>query len=119
MPRRFLCLALLTLAACSADPAPTTKEMRYDPQTNRFVPSAPCPDWSHSASSNYDNSLHSNYGCAVVNNMGQQIADPADIVRGNGNGKADTEAATRAIQRYRSGEIPEPFTPMQGGLGSE
>jgi len=109
---------LLPLAACS-DFTPAPKEAQYDAATNRVVPAGPCPDWSHPASYNYDNSVHSNFGCAVENNMAAQLANPADWARGHGNPSPDAEITSTVIQRYRDGEIPEPLVPQQGGWGGE
>ena len=114
--RAFMISALLLLSACS-DFTPASKEPVYNPTTRTVDVPARCPDWSHSASNNYDNSVHSNYGCAVGNNMAVQLADPADWQRGHGAQGPDTHTTTRVIERYRAGEIPEPLVPQQTSGG--
>lgn len=110
----FVLTALLSLSACS-DFTPAPKEPRYDAELNRIVPARPCPDWSHPTSYNADNSVHSNFGCAVNNNMAVHIAHPRDWAEGHGEARPDTETTVGVIQRYRAGEIPEPLVPVQGG----
>ena len=112
--RRYLVLSLIVLAACS-DGTPTPKEPVYDAATNRIIPAGPCPDWSQTSEDNYDNSVHSNYGCAVNNNLAVQVANPRDWAEGHGAEGPDTEITGTVIQRYRAGEIPVPLTPVQGG----
>lgn len=104
-------LLALGLTAC-ADYEPHVKKASYDPVGQELVYPHPCPDWSHSASVNYDNSNHSNFGCAVENNIAAQLEDPADLYRGHGSG-ADTESTIRVVSRYRAGEIPVPLQPME------
>ncbi len=70
---------------------------------SRLKASVPnCPNWSTSASQTFDNSTHSNYGCAVNSNLASMIADPEDLVRGNpGDPVSNTGASGRAIKVYR------------------
>lgn len=109
--KHYAILALFTLAACS-DYAPVKKQSVINPVTREITPPAPCPDWSHPNPGNYDNSVHSNFGCATAKNLAIQLADPADAVRGHGEKTGDTEAGVRAVQRYRAGEIPAPLSPL-------
>ena len=110
MKRTIVFLALLSLAACS-DYEPVKKEFKVDPVTHRVTLPSPCPDWSQVHPGNYDNSRDSNFGCATENNIAVQLADPGDAIKGHGEG-SDTQASTRAIQRYRAGEIPVPLQPV-------
>jgi len=105
----------LMIAGCAADFDPREKTAGYDAATGKAVLPYPCPDWSQNATVNFDNSLHSNYGCAVNNNLAVQLADPQDLVRGRGTGSADLQTSTRTLERYRAGEIPLPLTPVQAG----
>lgn len=107
----ILACAMSILAACDYEPKP--KETSYDPTVNAAVLPHPCPDWSHPTVGNYDNSTHSNYGCAVNTNFGLQVADPHDIAQGHGDVGPDTETTVRVIERYREGELPEPLAPQQ------
>jgi hypothetical protein len=108
----MLLIACLGLAACS-DFEPREKIADVDPDTGWVVPPYPCPDWSQDATVNYDNSLHSNYGCAVNNNLAVQLADPWDLKEGRGTDTGNTDMGVLTIERYRAGEIPVPLTPMQ------
>lgn len=107
--------ALLFLTGCAADAyVPVEKTATYDASMHAAVPPHPCPDWSHAADVNYDNSLHSNYGCAVNNNIAVQLENPRDLVKGRGSkGGFDLEGNVRTIELYRAGEIPLPLEPQQ------
>ena len=111
------CLLIGALAACG-DYVPSEKKAVYDPVTQSLIYPHPCPDWSHSASINYDQSVHSNFGCAVENNFAVQLDDPADLLYGRGTGGYDLERSVRTIERYRAGEIPAELTPQQTLDGS-
>lgn len=116
MKKYIAILPILLLTACGDDFTPRDKTAAYDPATGGLEYPYPCPDWSHSTVVNYDNSPHSNYGCAVNNNLAQQLAYPEDIAHGRPSDLshgADAETTTRVIERYRAGEIPEPLVPMQ------
>ncbi|MBN8543556.1 MAG: hypothetical protein J0M34_04750 [Alphaproteobacteria bacterium] len=102
-------LLLASLAACD-DYVPAEKKAVINPVTREITKPAPCPDWSHQTE-NYDNSVHSNFGCATANNIAIQLDDPADAVRGHGSG-TDTESTVRTVGRYRAGEIPQPLQPL-------
>lgn len=103
-------LTATLLSACS-DTTPIDKSARYD-QASGTLEHPSCPDWSQPSTFNYDNSLHTNYGCAVNRNLAVQLANPADLAQGHGTGNADTEATINTIDRYRAGEIPEPLVPQ-------
>lgn len=102
---------LFILAGCDYEPEP--KVVTYDAASNTLTLPHPCPDWSHPSVGNYDNSNHSNFGCAANTNFGLQVADPHDYVEGHGDVGPDTETTVRVIERYRAGEIPEPLDPQQ------
>jgi pilus biogenesis lipoprotein CpaD len=106
-------MVLFALAACH-DFVPREKVATVDAQTGEIVLPHPCPDWSQSASVNYDNAVHSNFGCAVNNNLAVQLENPGDLKQGYGSlSPSDTEASVRTIQRYRAGEIPQALSPIQ------
>lgn len=117
MHRLIILVALLGLSACASDDfEPADKVADVDPQTGYAVPPHPCPDWSHNATVNYDNSLHSNYGCAVNNNIAVQLADPWDLREGIGSDSGNTDMGVRTIELYRNGELPRPLQPIQTGV---
>lgn len=115
-PRSFL-LSLASMAVLGGcglgiDTTPADKTVHYDMAKDTLTFPA-CPDWSQSSTMNYDNSVHSNYGCAVNRNLAVQLADPSDLQHGKGEGVADTTETVRTLTRYRAGEIPQPLQPQQ------
>jgi len=110
---RLILVAFLLLAACN-DFVPREKVASLDEQTGEIILPHPCPDWSQNATINYDNSLHSNYGCAVNSNLAVQLENPGDLTQGYASPHGpDMEMGVRTLQRYRAGEIPAALTPMQ------
>jgi pilus assembly protein CpaD len=70
-----------------------------------------CPNWSVPAQPNYENRTMSNFGCGVNSNIAAMIANPEDLIHGrDATGLNDVDAATRAVQFYRS-------TPPSGSKG--
>ncbi|WP_070155272.1 CpaD family pilus assembly protein [Sphingobium phenoxybenzoativorans] len=65
-----------------------------------------CPDWSIKDESTGMTEVSSNYGCAVNSNIAAMVANPNDLVLGQG-GSSDLRTATsnKAIQVYRE-KIP-------------
>ncbi len=112
--------SLLLLTACGDDYAPVQKVATYNAGTGEIDLPHPCPDWSRSAIINYGNDPHSNFGCAVNNNLAVQVENPADLAHGSANAPSgpDTEIGEGVIEQYRAGKIPLPLTPIQGGSGS-
>ena len=79
-------------------------------RTRASVPG--CPNWSEASSPNYQNRMHSNFGCSVNSNLAAMVANPTDLVQGRENGGVgDAATANRAIDMYRS----KPLT-GSGGL---
>lgn len=108
----LMLMVAFALAACD-NYTPREKVAVFDPETQELVMPYPCPDWSQSQVHNYENQLHSNFGCAVNTNAAVQIEDPRDLHRGHGDSNPDTEVTTRAVSLYRSGDIPVALTPIQ------
>lgn len=52
-----------------------------------------------------DNTVQSNFGCAVTANMAVQIADPADIAAPHDGGSVDMGRRVTVMQAYRKGEV--------------
>ncbi len=107
-------MALLGLAACGDNNFdPRDKTAKYDPPTGELAMPYPCPDWSQSATTNYDHYTPINYVCDVNKYRALQVADPSDLYRGHGENLPDTEVTTGVITQYRAGKIPVALTPMQ------
>lgn len=69
-----------------------------------------CPDWSRNESVDYDQNTSSNQGCSVNSNLAAMIANPGDLVRGQGSAEVNDPAVSfRAIDAYRKA------TPTGGG----
>ena len=66
-----------------------------------------CPDWSRDPGYNPLNQPMSNLGCATLTNLGQMVADPADLVRGRPLGPADGVHAAEGVVRYRTDKVKD------------
>ena len=73
-----------------------------------------CPDWTGNPSHNFDNTVHSNWGCANETSLGLMVADPGDLGRGRDAGPADGELLSKRIRDYRKGET-KPLDPEDIG----
>lgn len=73
-------------------------------RANAHVPG--CPDWTSKAENTGMTEISSNYGCGVNSNIAAMVANPNDLVLGQGN-VSDLRTATsnKAIQVYRE-KIP-------------
>ncbi len=68
-----------------------------------YVPG--CPDYSRMYQPDFDAHTSSNQGCAVNSNLAAMVANPTDLVRGEGaRGFSDPAVATKAIDRFRKAE---------------
>lgn len=73
-----------------------------------------CPSWRQLSQPDWNNRSTPNFGCAVNSNLAAMVADPQDLIHGrDAAGGTDAQAATRAVQLYRS----KPLTGA-GGLQS-
>ena len=64
-----------------------------------------CPDWKLSPYTSYSNTHQGNFGCATVVNLGQQVSDPHDLVRGTGEVGMDPVRNSQVLTDYREGKI--------------
>ena len=61
-----------------------------------------CPDWSAKSDINYNNAMHSNYGCAINSNLAAMVANPEDLIKGQeGTGETIVATSSKAIDTYR------------------
>ena len=118
MRQLLIFLPILALAACSDDYTPTPKVVSYEPSTGQLNYPHPCPDWSKDAEHNYENSLHSNFGCSVNGNFGLQLDNPRDLMEGHGDNHPDTGITEHVIEQYRAGTIPKPLYPLGTDAGA-
>lgn len=73
-----------------------------------------CPDWSAKQEAEMNMGASSNYGCGVNSNLAAMVANPEDLVRGQGtDSNLRTATSNRAITTYRekpptgAGELKE------------
>jgi|GEM_PF-2140569 len=64
-----------------------------------------CPQTSHLTIIDGDNRVGSDLGCAYISNLELQVADPHDLVRGQGGGEADSVLTTAAIHRLQTDKV--------------
>lgn len=69
------------------------------------MPPPTCPDWTQRSDRVFDARSSSNLGCATTTNLGAQVADPADMLLGNGDVSKPSIEPVQAIERYYNGEI--------------
>lgn len=60
-----------------------------------------------------DNTVQSNFGCAVTANMAAMIANPADIRAPHAEDPADAERRMTVLGKYEAGKITGAETPQQ------
>ncbi|MEM8799616.1 MAG: CpaD family pilus assembly lipoprotein [Pseudomonadota bacterium] len=56
-----------------------------------------CPNWSQPANRTFQNAQSSNFGCAAVTNIGQMVANPQELVRGQDTRTSNPVQSTRAV----------------------
>lgn len=77
-----------------------------------------CPNWSKpNATTDFTNTVASNFGCATVSNLGRMVADPTDLASGQPLGFAQGTPAVAAIGRYQADRTPLPQEPPTSGFG--
>lgn len=74
-----------------------------------------CPNWSKNAgTTDFSNSVASNFGCATVTNLGRMVANPSDLASGQPLGFAQGTPAVAAIGRYQADRVELPPPSAQG-----
>jgi pilus assembly protein CpaD len=68
----------------------------------------PCPNWSKPASTEFNNMVASNFGCATAINLGEMVANPADLASGQPLGPAAGTPAVAAVTRYMQDKVQLP-----------
>jgi pilus assembly protein CpaD len=62
-----------------------------------------CPNWTKPPGNDFDNTMHSDYGCASAVDLAAMVADPRDLVEGRPLAPVVGDVAIFAINRYRTG----------------
>jgi pilus assembly protein CpaD len=73
-----------------------------------------CPNWTKPPGNDFENTLHSDFGCAVAIDLAAMVADPRDLVEGRPLAPVVGDAAIWPMNRYRTGapEKPEELAPQ-------
>ena len=72
---------------------------------DRYIAVAPpCPNWSKAPGNDFNNTLHSDFGCSTATNLAAMIDDPRDLVQGREMGGVVGDPALAAIHHYRGGK---------------
>ncbi len=88
----------ITVAAAPLAPVPRDSAIIA---VNRYlVTLPPCPNWSKPAEADFTNMHGSNFGCATATDLGEMLANPADLANGRPLGPAEAGPAVAAVQRY-------------------
>jgi len=75
----------------------TLRYARYDP----VLPA--CGDWSAAMAFNPDNADYPAFGCAIQRDLGQMLADPADVLGMRAAAPGDVVNEDRVLRAYRAG----------------
>lgn len=74
--------------------------------TNTSVAILPnCPQTQHLNIIDHENRVASDWGCSTVAMFELQVADPHDLVRGQGGGETDSVISTAAIHRLETDKV--------------
>jgi pilus biogenesis lipoprotein CpaD len=88
--------------------APNTVTLSYE-RYSAVLPT--CGDWSTPMDFNPMNTAYPNFGCDQQRNLGQMVADPADLVSMHQAQPSDTANTERLIKDYRS-VVPSSVPPV-------
>jgi pilus assembly protein CpaD len=67
-----------------------------------------CPNWTKPPGNDFDNTLHSDFGCSSAIDLAAMVADPRDLVEGRPLAPVVGDAAIWPIERYRTGAPEKP-----------
>jgi len=98
-------------------PAQSPRSTRVTLVYAKYSASVPgCPDWSSDFGDFHRNTAHSNFGCAYRGNFAKMVANPKDLVEPREMSNAEANQTSRAISKYRSGEV-EPVAATSSEIG--
>jgi pilus assembly protein CpaD len=80
--------------------------MTVDVAASTYTASPPnCPQTTHLNTSDSDNMLSSDWGCATVSDLELMVEDPRDLVRGQSGGLTDSVITSAAIVRLQTDKV--------------
>ena len=62
-----------------------------------------CPNWTKPPGNDFDNTLHSDFGCATALDLAAMVADPRDLIEGRPLAPVVGDVAILPMHRYRTG----------------
>ena len=100
---RIIITAVLLLSACAPEQKLNTIDLS-GPEPKLIAPA--CPDWTSQSSQTFTNDNFSNFGCSTVNNFGQMVKDPMDLVHGRGSEVYPGSKTANAVKAYHNTSAP-------------
>jgi pilus biogenesis lipoprotein CpaD len=73
-----------------------------------LVSTPPCPNWSGPPAADFTNMRYSNFGCSTATNLGEMVANPADLSSAQRLGMAAGQPAAAAVYRYNTDKVVLP-----------
>ncbi len=64
-----------------------------------------CADFSQTMGNSRQENTHSNFGCAVMTNLGMMVANPRDLILGRPEGDSDGDVIAAGVLRYRTDQV--------------
>lgn len=83
---------------------------------SKYTVTLPECGWSQPSYPNYENAPTSNLGCASQANLGLMVANPKDLLTGQGGGMTNAERAAFAVERYQTTVVT--VAPTDAGSGN-
>ena len=62
-----------------------------------------CPNWTKPPGNDFDNTMHSDFGCATAIDLAAMVADPRDLAEGRPLAPVIGDVAIWPMERYRTG----------------
>ena len=119
LPVLLLILALLalTLSACQRTTSDVPEHritVLADPETHKLVAiPKPCPNWHYREMMELENHYTPDFNCAEQYNLGMEVEQPGDLLRGRAPGEGDANPGVLGVERYRMDKKKELINPKE------
>ena len=117
--------AAMGIRRISADVRPAGgARMKVELVARTYVAVLPnCPQTEHLNIIDGDNKVSSDWGCSTVSNLELMVADPHDLIEGQGGGETDAVLTTAAITRLQTDKVkklegPSTTAPVANASGT-